>query len=167
VLIQTLCFKKSDSRSRNIDGQGGFKKTFFIFAAALLKGEKKMEELNGILRTITAEMQKSLSAKTVIGEPITMEGRTVVPLVSIGMGFGAGAGFAKDQSTPGGGGGGGMGMKPVAVIIIDEHGVRVDSLMPTKLSLLEQLAEVVVPRLGEAEAARSHRRVPIEASKES
>jgi uncharacterized spore protein YtfJ len=128
---------------------------------------KKMEELNSILRTITAEMQKSLSAKTVIGEPITVEGKTVVPLVSIGMGFGAGAGLAKNQSTPGGGGGGGMGMKPVAVIIIDEQGVRVDSLMPSKLSLLEQLAEVMVPRLAEGGAAKSERRVPIEASGES
>jgi len=96
-----------------------------------------------------------------------MEGKTVVPLVSVGMGFGAGAGFAKDQSTPGGGGGGGMGVKPVAVIIIDEHGVRVDSLRPTKLSLLEQLAEVVVPRLEEVDKAKSQRRVPIEASQES
>jgi uncharacterized spore protein YtfJ len=159
--------KERDSGSELQGGRGEVEKTFFIFAASLLKGGKKMEELNSILRTITAEMQKSLSAKTVIGEPITMEGKTVVPLVSVGMGFGAGAGFAKDQSTPGGGGGGGMGMKPVAVIIIDEHGVRVDSLKPTKLSLLEQLAEVVVPRLAEGEAARSQRSVPIEASRES
>jgi uncharacterized spore protein YtfJ len=125
-----------------------------------------MEELNSIIRAITAEMQKSLAAKTVIGEPITVEGKTVVPLVSIGMGFGAGTGFGKDQSTPGGGGGGGMGMKPVAVIIIDEHGVRVDSLRPSRLSLVEELAEVVVPRLADAGATKNQRRVPIEAPSE-
>jgi uncharacterized spore protein YtfJ len=142
------------------------RKPFSSFSC-LVKGGKKMEELNSILRAITAEMQKSLSAKTVIGEPITVEGKTVVPLVSVGMGFGAGAGFAKDQSMPVCGGGGGMGMKPVAVIIIDEHGVRVDSLRPSKLSLLEQLAEVVVPRLAEGGAAKSQRRVPIETSGES
>jgi uncharacterized spore protein YtfJ len=144
----------------------GHEKTFSSFNC-FIKGGKKMEELNSILRAITGEMQKSLSANTVIGEPITVEGKTVVPLVSVGMGFGAGAGFAKDQSTPGAGGGGGMGMKPVAIIIIDEHGVRVDSLRPSKLSLFEQLAEVVVPMLAEGSTSKKQRSIPIEASVES
>ena len=83
-----------------------------------------MDGLADILKTITGEMQKSLSARTVVGDPITVEGKTIVPLVSVGMGFGAGSGAGKEQDSAGGGGGG-MGMKPVAVIIIDEHGVKV------------------------------------------
>lgn len=63
-----------------------------------------METLAEILRTITGEMQKSLSARTVVGDPITIEGKTIVPLVSVGMGFGAGSGSGKGQETSAGGG---------------------------------------------------------------
>ncbi len=54
-----------------------------------------MEELSDILKTITTEMQKSLSPQTAVGEPITVEGRTIIPLMSVGMGFGAGSGKGK------------------------------------------------------------------------
>ena len=64
-----------------------------------------MEELSDILKTITTEMQKSLSPQTAVGEPITVEGRTIIPLMSVGMGFGAGSGKGK-ESEPGGAGGG-------------------------------------------------------------
>ena len=64
-----------------------------------------MEGLSEIIRTITGEMQKSLSARTVVGDPITIEGKTIVPLVSVGMGFGAGTGSGKEPASGGGGGG--------------------------------------------------------------
>jgi uncharacterized spore protein YtfJ len=119
-----------------------------------------MESLAEILKTITAEMQKSMAAKTVVGEPMTIEGKTIVPLVSLGMGFGAGSGSGKD--TPGGGGGGGgMGIKPVAVIVIDERGARVETLKHPKPTLVEQLAEVV-PKIAEGMPAKKERQVGIE-----
>ncbi len=105
-----------------------------------------MESLADILRTITEEMQKSLSARTVVGDPITIEGKTIVPLVSIGLAFGAGSGVGKNDSTPQGGGGGGMGIKPVAVIIIDPQDVKVERLKATKHSLVAELAEAVPRR---------------------
>ncbi len=108
-----------------------------------------MEGLAEILKTITGEMQKSLSARTVVGDPITLEGTTIIPLVSVGMGFGAGSGFGKGQDAAGGGGGGGLGMKPVAVIIIDSHGVRVERLKEARPSLVEDLVQAV-PRLAES-----------------
>lgn len=54
-----------------------------------------MEGLTDILKTITTEMQKSLSPRTAVGDPITIEGKTIVPLMSVGMGFGAGSGLEK------------------------------------------------------------------------
>ncbi len=124
-----------------------------------------MEGLAEILRTITGEMQKSLSARTVVGEPISLDGKTVIPLVSVGMGFGAGTGSGQDREGQGGGGGGGLGLKPVAVIIADQQGVRVERLKATRQSLVEQIAEAV-PRLAESMPKKAERRVEIEEQKE-
>jgi uncharacterized spore protein YtfJ len=121
----------------------------FSSISGYYKRESNMQSLEDVLRAITAEMQKSMSAKTVVGDPVTFEGKTIVPLVSVGMGFGAGTGTGKTtDAAAGGGGGGGMAMKPVAVVVIDEHGVRVEALKSPKASLVEQLVEAV-PRIAE------------------
>ncbi len=125
-----------------------------------------MESLAEILKTITGEMQKSLSARTVVGEPITVEGKTIVPLVSVGMGFGAGTSMGKAQETPGGGGGGGMGLKPVAVIIIDQQGVKIERLKTDKHSLVEQLVEAV-PAIADSFPKKKETTVKIEGAKET
>ena len=70
-----------------------------------MAGSEKTQELTDILKTITEEMQKSLSAKNAVGDPVTVEGKTVIPLMSMGMGFGAGSGAGKADGQNGGGGG--------------------------------------------------------------
>jgi uncharacterized spore protein YtfJ len=131
----------------------------------IINRSRIMEELSDIIRTVTGEMQKSLSARTVVGDPITIEGKTIVPLVSVGMGFGAGAGSGKEPASGGGGGGGGMGMKPVAVIIIDAQGVKVERLKSPKPSLMEQLIESV-PKLAEGMPKKKERQVEVETPEE-
>ena len=49
-----------------------------------------MEEVEKLLKYSVEEMERLLSAKTVVGEPLTVDGNTVVPLLSVGFGFGAG-----------------------------------------------------------------------------
>ena len=104
-----------------------------------------MPELTDIIRAITEEMQKSLSPRTAVGEAVTVDGRTVIPLMSVGMGFGAGSSLGK-ESSPGSAGGGGIGIKPVAVVIIDEHGVRLERMQAGRHSLAEHMVEAV-PKL--------------------
>ena len=92
-----------------------------------------MEEVAEIVRTTMGEIEKLLNTRSVVGEPIMVNGRTLIPLVSIGFGFGAGSGSGKmsvkqAQEGSGGGTGGGGGVKPVAVIINDEAGVRIESI---------------------------------------
>ena len=117
-----------------------------------------MEGLTDILKTITTEMQKSLSPRTAVGDPITVEGKTIVPLMSVGMGFAAGYKSGKEESP--GGGGGGLGMKPVAVVIIDRNGVRVERLGETHHTMVEHMAEVV-PKLLEGFTHKKETHVPI------
>ena len=87
-----------------------------------------MEEVEKLLASAVAELEKILSSKTVVGEPITIGEATLIPLVSVGFGFGAGGGSGTQPGQTGqgsgGGTGGGGGIKPIAVVIIDKQGVR-------------------------------------------
>lgn len=58
-------------------------------------------------------------ARTIYGEPITAEGKTVLPVARIRYGFGGGSG--KDQSF---GGGGGFHGRPVGVVEITRETTR-------------------------------------------
>ena len=120
-----------------------------------------MEGLTDILKTITTEMQKSLSPQTVVGNPITVEGKTIVPLMSVGMGFGAGSGMGKETDPSGGAGGGGLGMKPIAVVIIDQQGVRIERMKESRDTLVDHLVEAV-PRFMENISRKKETRVEIE-----
>ena len=102
-----------------------------------------MSEVEALLKATITEMERILTSKTVIGEPITSGGKTVVPLLSVGAGFGAGAGSGKEDEATSGGAGGGFGIKPVAVIIIEEDAVRVEPVQKKAGSLIEQLADKV------------------------
>ena len=124
-----------------------------------------MDGLTDILKTITSEMQKSLSARTVVGDPITVEGKTIVPLVSVGMGFGAGSGSGSGKEDNPGGGGGGLGMKPVAVVIIDHQGVRIERMKESRDSLVEHLAEAM-PKFLESMTRKKETQVEIEGPSE-
>jgi uncharacterized spore protein YtfJ len=43
-----------------------------------------MTEIEALLKATIGEMERLLASKTVIGEPITAEGKTVIPLLSVG-----------------------------------------------------------------------------------
>ena len=107
-----------------------------------------MEDVEKLVKASLGEIEKLLSTKTVVGEPITIDGNTIIPLISIGFGFGAGGGSGKGEKTPkgegaGGGTGGGGGIKPVAIIIINKDGVKVESIKGGTASVMEKAAEVI------------------------
>ena len=94
-----------------------------------------MEETATLVKTSMEEIRGLLSAETVVGEPIIVGGNTIIPLVSVGFGFGGGGGTGKGGRSEkdtgegkGGGTGGGGGIKPVALIIVNEEGVRVEAI---------------------------------------
>ena len=105
-----------------------------------------MEDTEKLFRLCLDEVDKMLSTKHVVGEPITVEGNTLIPLIGIGFGFGAGGGSGaapKAQGTGGGAGtGGGGGVRPIAIVVVGKDGVRVETLRGAVVSLAEKLAEV-------------------------
>ena len=112
-----------------------------------------MENIENLFDKNVGEIERLLNTKTVVGEPIKVEGNTLIPLVNVGFGFGVGGGEGtepKKGSGHGGGTGGGGGVKPVALIVINEDGVRVEPIKSGTTSVLEKIAETI----GTAAAAK-------------
>ncbi len=107
-----------------------------------------MEVVENLTKTTLGEIEKVLTTRTVVGEPITIEDKTLVPLISVGFGFGAGGGSGKGEAKQkgegeGGGTGGGAWVKPIAVIIIDKEGVRIEPIMGSIATTVEKLGETI------------------------
>ena len=112
-----------------------------------------MEEVENLVKTTLGEIEKVLSTKTVVGEPITVEGATIIPLISIGFGFGAGGGSGKGEAKQrgegaGGATAGGAWVRPKAVVIVDKGGVRIEPVMGGMSTALEKVGEAI-PRMME------------------
>jgi uncharacterized spore protein YtfJ len=101
------------------------------------------------------ELQKVLSANNIIGAPIEMEDKIVIPITKMGMGFGAGTGQGSNKNAGGtssGGAGGGVGVFPVAVVIVFKgvagpEGVKVVPLGTTN-ALTESLSGIASAIVG-------------------
>ena len=107
-----------------------------------------MEDVENLVKTTLAEIEKVLNTKTVVGEPTTIEGKTVIPLISAGFGFGAGGGSGRGEAKQkgegaAGGTGGGAWLKPIAVIIVDKDSVRIESIRGSLASAIEKIGETV------------------------
>lgn len=101
----------------------------------------KVEE---ILKVVTEEIANMISTKTVIGEHITIDDKTIIPVTKVCFGFGSGGGEGKNKDVQegfGGGGGGGGSIQPVAFIVVSREDVKVYSLKDK--GIISQLAEVI------------------------
>jgi len=96
-----------------------------------------------MLSAIVGEIKSIAKSETVIGQPVTLGDKTVVPVVKISAGFGAGGGEGAEgekRSGFGGGGGGGVSIEPAAFLVIDGDKV---SLLPAKSQKFERVVDAV------------------------
>ncbi len=101
-------------------------------------------KVDEILKTVTEEIANMISTKTVIGEPITLEGKTIIPITKVSFGFGSGGGEGKGKTGEegfGGGGGGGGVIEPVAFLVVSMEDVKLYSVK--EKGIISQLAEVI------------------------
>jgi len=80
-------------------------------------------------QSIVERLQASASVKTVYGEPVAAEGKTIIPVARVAYGFGAGSGSggkgeAEKEAGEGAGGGGGVAATPVGVVEITKEDTR-------------------------------------------
>lgn len=107
-----------------------------------------------ILKDIVGELKNIASTQTVVGDPITISDKTVIPVVKISLGFGAGGGQGEAREKGagfGGGGGGAARIEPAAFIIMDEKKV---SLLTAKPGKLDALVDAVPALFGKVRELR-------------
>ena len=104
---------------------------------------EKTNNVTEILKAVVGELRDISRSETIIGEPVTIGSRTVIPIVKISVGFGAGGGQGEGNKIGegfGGGGGGGARIEPAAFIIMDDDGV---SLLPVTKGSWESLIDAI------------------------
>lgn len=83
--------------------------------------------IKGIMDTTMEKFRAMVDADTVIGDPITVDGATVIPVSKVSFGLATGGSdFSGKGNTPmfGGGGGAGVSITPVAFIVIKGQEVK-------------------------------------------
>ncbi len=111
-----------------------------------------------VIKATVDELLKALSAKNIMGEPIEMEDKIIIPITKMGMGFGTGIGQGKEESHQGrmsSGAGGGVGVFPVAVVLVFKGitgpgGVKIHPLT-AQSSITEpvtSIAQILLDKLG-------------------
>ena len=81
-----------------------------------------------VMDSLMQGMDGFVAAKTVVGEPVTINDTIILPLVDVSFGVGAGAGLNQTKKSDMGGGGMGAKMTPSAVLVIQNGVTRLVSV---------------------------------------
>ena len=73
-----------------------------------------------LIDSAVEHLKASASVKTVYGDPLVVDGKTVIPVAKVAYGFGGGTGKGPGDKGEGEGAGGGVAAKPVGVVEIDK-----------------------------------------------
>ena len=122
-----------------------------------------------LIKLTADEVASLLSPAQVIGAPLEIGDKVVIPLVHFGFGFGAGSGHSKEKGAEGSGAGGGGGISPIALVIVYKdvpgpEGIQVVSLRSIECSCPGYLESYRVdhppdPRYGKRDGRQEKRGV--------
>lgn len=80
------------------------------------------EKFNATVESLFKGMDAFISAKTVVGEPVTVKDTIILPLVDVSFGVGAGAFTGNSKNNAGGGMSGKL--SPSAVLVIQDGATK-------------------------------------------
>jgi uncharacterized spore protein YtfJ len=104
-----------------------------------------------MIRIAVSELERLISTKNVVGEPIAMGDRVMIPISGYGFGFGGGSGKGtageSQASASAGGEGSGVGaaagVTPIAIVVLDGTVCGPTGVQVHLLKKRSELAEVV------------------------
>ena len=122
-----------------------------------------------MLKGTAFELEKILAARNIMGPPVDLGDKAVIPVARFGFGFGAGGSSGEKGGGEGGGAGGGI--EPIALVVVHKgvkgaEGIQVLSLRKESpvAQVIEALSESLAPQV--IEAIRSMREGPKEKKSE-
>ena len=85
-----------------------------------------MGSFNENWETMFNKLDNFVSSKTVVGEPINMNGITIIPLIDVSFGMGAATSDSRVEKKGKSSGGGGLGakMSPSAIMVVAGNSVK-------------------------------------------
>jgi len=118
-----------------------------------------------MLNETASQLKEFLLSKNVIGTPVDLGDKVLIPIARFGFGFGAGGSNRKDGEGEGAGGGGGI--EPVALVIIHKdvkgpEGVQVMSLKKDSAlaQVISAVSESLAPQVIDALKTISKNKAP-------
>jgi uncharacterized spore protein YtfJ len=111
-----------------------------------------------ILDNILGHVEHLASTKTIIGEPVTIADKTIIPVMKVTLGFGAGgidgSGQGKGDnaisgSGTGGGGGGGICITPAGFIFIEGDKISLHGTKPKMFETIFDSVPEIIEKIGE------------------
>ena len=116
------------------------------------------QNLPNMLESTIAKIREMVDVNSVIGDPITAGGLTIIPISKVSVGFGGGGSdyvsrnLNKQENPFGGGAGGGIKVTPVAFLIIKEGSVRMLPVAAPANTTADRIVEQVPDLLDKVSA---------------
>jgi sporulation protein YtfJ len=83
--------------------------------------------IDNLVKTVLAELHTLSKTKTVIGDPIEVQNKSIIPISKVSIGFGIGGGDKEKNSTMNATGGG-ISIEPLAFIVVGDDQVELITL---------------------------------------
>jgi len=106
--------------------------------------------MSEMFKSIVEPLQTSAAVKSVFGEAVSAQGKTVIPVARVAYGFGGGGRGARE------GGGGGVSATPLGVFEITDQGTRFVALNLKRKLLLAGFAGLCVGLLWSRGTRHNH-----------
>ena len=114
-----------------------------------MENEKK-HPIGDLMSTTMEKLREMVDVNTIVGQPIQVEGVTLIPISKVSMGFGSGGSdfTTKSQkegggSSFGGGSGAGINIIPVAFLIVRGENVKLLPVAQPAGSTVDRVVEMV------------------------